>query len=223
MSVQLLSESRTKPAKGRRGACVPAQAGTPKQPTISDCQVGCPIRRSRDRRVLSPPPGLSQSATSFIASCCQGIHQTPLSRLIRSRRRRALLRGSRFKAANPFPAPGCGSLRPGEPPRQEAPGSSELRTPEGSRSSRSVSFDLERLLSSPRTSRPSAGTRPTWQMPNSVSCFALFTMSIAAISRSDRKAHHRMNLPIKSPSREWWVGEELNLRPHAYQACALTT
>ena len=52
--------------------------------TISDCQVGCPIRRSRDQRVLSPPPGLSQSATSFIASCRQGIHQTPFSRLIRS-------------------------------------------------------------------------------------------------------------------------------------------
>jgi hypothetical protein len=59
--------------------------------TISDCQVGFPIRTSRDQRVLSPPPGLSQSATSFIASCCQGIHQTPFSRLIRSRSRRALL------------------------------------------------------------------------------------------------------------------------------------
>ena len=59
---------------------------------IEDCQVGCPIRRFRDQRVLSPPPDLSQSATSFIASCCQGIHQTPLSRLIRSRRRQALLR-----------------------------------------------------------------------------------------------------------------------------------
>jgi hypothetical protein len=22
---------------------------------------------------------------------------------------------------------------------------------------------------------------------------------------------------------KWWVEEELNLRPHAYQACALTT
>ena len=55
------------------------------------CQVGFPIRTSRDQRVLSPPPGLSQSATSFIASCCQGIHQTPFSRLIRSGRRRALL------------------------------------------------------------------------------------------------------------------------------------
>jgi hypothetical protein len=62
----------------------PARSGHNKNLTISDCQVGCPIRRSRDQRVLSPPPGLSQSATSFIASCRQGIHQTPFSRLIRS-------------------------------------------------------------------------------------------------------------------------------------------
>ena len=82
----------TKPAKGRRGACVFTRVKTTKQPTIFDCQVGFPIRTSRDQRVLSPPPGLSQSATSFIASCCQGIHQTPFSRLIRSRRRQALLR-----------------------------------------------------------------------------------------------------------------------------------
>ena len=100
-----------------------------KQLTIEDCQVGFPIRTSRDQRVLSPPPGLSQSATSFIASCCQGIHQTPLSRLIRSRRRRALLRGSRFKAANPSLKPGCGSLRPGTHPRQEAPGSASSERP----------------------------------------------------------------------------------------------
>ena len=25
------------------------------------------------------------------------------------------------------------------------------------------------------------------------------------------------------PRLRWWAGEELNLRPHAYQACALTT
>ena len=39
---------------------------------------GCPIRRSRDQRLLASPPGLSQRATSFIASQCQGIHQMPL-------------------------------------------------------------------------------------------------------------------------------------------------
>ena len=46
------------------------------------CAVGCPIRRSRDQRALASPPGLSQRATSFIASQCQGIHQMPFRRLI---------------------------------------------------------------------------------------------------------------------------------------------
>jgi hypothetical protein len=46
------------------------------------CAVGCPIRKSRDQRLLASPPGLSQRATSFIASQCQGIHQMPfISRL----------------------------------------------------------------------------------------------------------------------------------------------
>lgn len=36
-----------------------------------------------DRSLFPAPHGLSQGITSFIASCCLGIHQTPLSRLIR--------------------------------------------------------------------------------------------------------------------------------------------
>ena len=55
--------------------------------TIENIQVGCPIQKSMDQSLFSAPHGLSQSITSFIASCCQGIHQTPFSRLIRSRRR----------------------------------------------------------------------------------------------------------------------------------------
>ena len=43
---------------------------------------GFPIRISADQRVLAPPHGFSQRATSFIASQCQGIHQMPLKRLI---------------------------------------------------------------------------------------------------------------------------------------------
>ena len=27
----------------------------------------------------------------------------------------------------------------------------------------------------------------------------------------------------RNPKGEWWVEEDLNLRPHAYQACALTS
>ena len=41
-----------------------------------------------DRSLFPAPHGLSQGITSFIASCCQGIHQTPFSRLIRSSERR---------------------------------------------------------------------------------------------------------------------------------------
>ena len=50
--------------------------------TTTNIQVGFPIRRSMDQSLFSAPHGLTQSITSFIASCCQGIHQTPLSRLI---------------------------------------------------------------------------------------------------------------------------------------------
>jgi hypothetical protein len=39
-----------------------------------------------DQSLFPAPHGLSQGITSFIASCCQGIHQTPFSRLIRSRK-----------------------------------------------------------------------------------------------------------------------------------------
>ena len=70
--------------------------------------------------MLSPPPGLSQSATSFIASCRQGIHQTPFSRLIRS--------GERGSGC--LRLPGCQDdskarphrSLPGPRPRQDATG-----------------------------------------------------------------------------------------------------
>src|SRR5947209_12104401 len=39
---------------------------------------GFPIRKSPDYRLLAAPRGLSQLATSFIASYCQGIHHAPL-------------------------------------------------------------------------------------------------------------------------------------------------
>jgi hypothetical protein len=45
-------------------------------------KVGCPIRKSTDRRLFAPPRSLSQRTTSFIASYRQGIHQMPLSHLI---------------------------------------------------------------------------------------------------------------------------------------------
>ena len=57
----------------------------PRRPMYSDGDtakaVGFPIRKSADQRLLASPRGLSQRATSFIASRCQGIHQMPFSRL----------------------------------------------------------------------------------------------------------------------------------------------
>ncbi len=46
------------------------------------CAVGFPIRKFPDQSLLAAPRDLSQRATSFIASQCQGIHQMPLLRLI---------------------------------------------------------------------------------------------------------------------------------------------
>ena len=43
--------------------------------------VGSPIRKSPDQSLLATPQGLSQRATSFIASTRQGIRQMPFSRL----------------------------------------------------------------------------------------------------------------------------------------------
>ena len=77
----------------------------PRTTTSAKHQVGCPIRRSTDQSLFPAPRSLSQGITSFIASCCQGIHQTPFSRLIRSRERKAgLLR--------PGPLLGHAFLRP---------------------------------------------------------------------------------------------------------------
>ena len=47
--------------------------------TDPPCGGGCPIRKSSDQSLLAAPRGLSQRATSFIASRRQGIHQMPFS------------------------------------------------------------------------------------------------------------------------------------------------
>lgn len=82
-----------------RSRHVPDRSGTGL--LVSDlCQVGFPIRRSRGQSLFPARPRLSQGITSFIASCCQGIHQTPFSRLIRPGRSRPLPVGS-----STFPGP----------------------------------------------------------------------------------------------------------------------
>ncbi len=225
---------------------------------IEDCQVGFPIRTFRDQRVLSPPPDLSQSATSFIASCCQGIHQTPFSRLIRSRRRRALLRDGGSKPSTHPLASVRKSFDPRPRSRQREASAEVANDPLRDQRRLSVSVFLtwkdcpcspaamtlrsRSPTCSPRRTRPS----PTRDEHKNVSCICSLNdvtgrmspsgpQSLCLILRSDSATHQTMRRAIRSnhappgrssppiPSGKWWVEEELNLRPHAYQACALTT
>src|SRR3546814_1281716 len=68
---------------------------------------GFPIRISTDKSSFAAPHGFSQRTTSFIASRCQGIHQTPLRRLIdpTSNGQRPMLR---LSTGSPAAAPNAG-------------------------------------------------------------------------------------------------------------------
>jgi hypothetical protein len=61
--------------------------------------VGFPIRKFTDQCLLAAPHDLSQRATSFIASQCQGIHQMPLIHLIH--RQRSLAQGQAHRSVAP--------------------------------------------------------------------------------------------------------------------------
>jgi len=60
----------------------PARSERYRAAITTNIQVGFPIRTSTDHGLFPAPRGLTQGITSFIASYCQGIHQTPFSRLI---------------------------------------------------------------------------------------------------------------------------------------------
>ena len=85
--------------------------------------------------------------------------------------------------------------------------------------------------------------RPHWPDPGGSDVFSLHDVTSRPIGRGSAKGRWPVGsiLPAArragsrgevggeaksaEPSRraQWWVEEDLNLRPHAYQACALTT
>ena len=122
------------------------------------CQVGCPIRRFLDQSLFPAPQNLSQGITSFIASCCQGIHQTPFSRLIRSRERKAGL-------LCPGPIAGSSHLCVHLPSDQKSYILSAPASPQQGPEAAVSVLDLEqshprgrRPLGPPSQARPSRGT-----------------------------------------------------------------
>jgi len=117
--------------------------------------------------------------------------------LIRSRRRQALLRGG-GSSANPSIMSLVGSLDPSASPRQETRRSRALNDLAIRQDPRSVSFDLERLLSLQRTSKgPLRGARPTRRTPEQrlVYC-SLHDVSILSRSSIGQEGSPSVSLPI---------------------------
>ena len=184
--------------------------------TTTRYQVGCPIRRSADQRVLSPPHGLSQSATSFIASYRQGIHQTPFMRLIRSRRRRTRIAPARIP--EPLSQPARASCLPGRSRSVHRLGktASAANTPEGAPAEPPHTRDdpQKRLVFlSLHDVKDHKGPNECLLSPRRWVC-ARRRMATNQNPDHTRQCEQR---------EQWWVWEDSNLRPYAYQAYALTT
>ena len=186
------------------------------------CAVGCPIRKSADQSLLAAPHSLSQRAASFIASQCQGIHQMPFRRLI-------LFSGCATRRGQPWRT--RNTARCIRPSNQPAGGRPEVRPrslnnrlhtvhdpapvpPQGEpRSSRCrVAFPSDGSLPEPTASTPewSGGGRRDRTDDLLLAKQALSQLSYAPCRYQ------------AVPPDGWWAREDLNLRPHAYQARALT-
>jgi hypothetical protein len=186
--------------------------------------VGFPIRTSADQRLLATPRGFSQRATSFIASWCQGIHQMLLLRL---------------RSGNHAQDEG----RPGRVPAHTITRSATRPPGRGPtawhRHATEPSQQCQRAETAPRARQHQcrrAGPEDGW---NHVSRrdmrgggerdrtddLLLAKQALSQLSYAPgTAAHDHPDGPEHSRSSgRWWAEQDLNLRPHAYQACALTS
>ena len=92
---------------------------------------GFPIRKSTDQRALAPPRGLSQRATSFIASRRQGIHQMPLTLRLILAIPESDIRSRKPEARTDVPASNLGLRHPSSGTRKtlSSPSLHNLRLP----------------------------------------------------------------------------------------------
>lgn len=194
--------------------------------------MGCPIRTSADQRLLASPRGFSQRATSFIASWRQGIHQMPLLRLRSGRHAQDEARpeltagtsgtvttegdGTR-SASHACPLHPPGSLRTMRRRHATEPSPPCQRT--GPRRERGIARGLPpdaRTIPNQRRHHPQGGGGERDRTDD----LLLAKQALSQLSYAPKpKARPRPRLP----TRQWWAGQDLNLRPHAYQACALTS
>ena len=215
--------------------------------------MGFPIRKSADQSSFAAPRGLSQRTTSFIASQRQGIHQMPLRHLIAlivdahpsaegHSHERSLARANRdrrFQIEKTSllrkSSEDVGVVRGRQQRRLRAiECSEEKRHPRGLprtevrmiclfTMSYSLNFPPRRLTdgSGTRTSLGRAAPRSGGARRNRTDDLLLAKQALSQLSYGPaaRRPAHR-----KRRTRErWWAWEDLNFRPHAYQARALTS
>ena len=201
--------------------------------------VGCPIRKSTDQSLLAAPRGLSQRAASFIASQCQGIHQMPFRRLISSALTRRVSRHIRMRHAQEKAHKELATspqTHPAKMHHMTQPTVSPLLR------RRPCRVILGHLFSShvkdpiPAHERISAFSLIGYLVAGSPlvtkgHCPSLFPPPPGGGGR-DRTddlmlAKHALSQLSYAPTgkdqqEQWWAREDLNFRPHAYQARALT-
>jgi hypothetical protein len=171
---------------------------------------GSPIRTSTDRGMCAPPRRLSQLTTSFLASARLGIHRVPLvacqpnSAHLQTCSQELARSSLDHHATSPslgifflFICQRASTLRP--KPKLQRP---ELRE----RNPRSKTLEN---VSIGENCGGGEGTRtPDPLLAKQVLCQLSYTPTIRCRSDAEQM---------------WWAWEDLNFRPHAYQACALAS
>lgn len=194
--------------------------------------VGCPIRKSPDQSLLAAPRSLSQRATSFIASQCQGIHQMPFRRLILicgSRHAQGQARSRHLSAVqDALTFRPLLSKRPEVRPRSltcllhavhdpaRRPRDGELGRLIGQRPIKPTlpcCGSFRRIVEWPSTASTPEGLwwRQTGSNRRPPACKA-------GALPTELCPQFVQDVSLDG----WWAREDLNLRPHAYQARALT-
>ena len=88
-------------------------------------------------------------------------------------------------------------------------------------------YDVNYVLPSLRMQRVRLdGEEPMWCLPiqsGDVLKAAIVRFAVQSHCRLPFQGDDTPATLLSQSAGEWWVEEDLNLRPHAYQACALTT
>jgi hypothetical protein len=209
--------------------------------------VGCPIRRSPDRSLLAAPRGLTQRATSFIASRRQGIHQVPFSHSPRPSDNATMVpdRATGSEGGREDAAPGRSSLhparwaragrgrmhthagpRPPPPPERRGGDRSPPVSPAPGRSSRGAGLHIATIRFRRRQLEPPPPRRHGTAGPGPARAPGRGSRSLSPTAQRHRSGPGAPAPPRRGGRRRgccWWARADLNGRPHAYQACALTS